>query len=357
MTNTHGHGREAGGRPAARRASGSLFGLAFGDALGAPVEFLDVEEILLRFPPDGPAAPSSSPYEPGGPARVTDDTQMALAVGEALLEAPKPFTPAGVEAALRRAFVAWLNSPDNNRAPGATCMRACAGLESGLPWQRATVAWSKGCGANMRVAPVGLLPPGKDGLTEATRAALAQFQAALTHGHPTALAASDLTAHALADLAAGGRPAGLSRHLRAYALSQRSVYHHDWLGLLWQRPHVETAAGFIARGWDECLAALDRLDAALVQPDPAADPCLATGDGWVAEEALATGLLCFLLFPEDAVAAIQRAALTGGDSDSIASLAGAFAGAHLGMDAWPPEWAHRIEYRQRLMALAAAWDS
>ena len=33
----------------------------------------------------------------------------------------------------------------------------------------------------MRAAPVGLVP----GLTPQTRAALAQFQAALTHGHPT----------------------------------------------------------------------------------------------------------------------------------------------------------------------------
>ena len=343
--------------PPAGRASGSLFGLAYGDALGAPGEFLQVEEILRRFPPDGPAEPRSAPDEPGGPARVTDDTQMALAVGEALLEAPRPFTVAGVEAALRRAFVAWLNSPDNTRAPGMTSMTACARLETGLPWYRATVEGSKGCGANMRVAPVGLLPAGKDGLGERTRGALAQFQAALTHGHPTALAAADLTAHAIADLAAGGAPAGLSRHLRAYAVSQRAVYHHEWLGPLWQRPATGSAAEFIARGWDECLAALDRLDAALADPHPETDPCLATGDGWVAEEALATELLCFLLFPDDPVAAIRRAALTRGDSDTIGSLAGAFAGAHLGMAAWPPAWAGRIEYRERLAALGAAWDS
>ncbi len=61
-------------------ASGSLFGMAFGDALGADTEFLSVEQILRRFAPYGPQEPQ------GNPARVTDDTQMALAVGEALLE-------------------------------------------------------------------------------------------------------------------------------------------------------------------------------------------------------------------------------------------------------------------------------
>ncbi len=32
-----------------RRSSGCLFGLAFGDALGAVTEFLYVDEILHRF--------------------------------------------------------------------------------------------------------------------------------------------------------------------------------------------------------------------------------------------------------------------------------------------------------------------
>nr|CAA9292260.1 ADP-ribosylglycohydrolase [uncultured Armatimonadetes bacterium] len=328
-------------------ASGCLFGLALGDALGADTEFLSVEAIKQRWGPQGPPEPL------GDPARVTDDTQMALAVGEALAETVPPYTARTVEAPLRRAFVAWMVSPDNTRAPGMTCMQACGNLLRGAPWHEATVAGSKGCGANMRVAPVGLLPGvGPDG-----RAALAQFQAALTHGHPTGLAASDLTAYAVADLAADGPPATLPARLRDYARSQRLVYHDDWLGPLWQRPGARSAADFIARGWDECLEVLDRLDAALSAGDREADPCAATGGGWVAEEALATGLLCFLLFPDDPVAAVRRAAVTSGDSDSIASLAGAFAGARHGLAAWPRDWVRRIEYRDRIAALGDGWDS
>lgn len=323
------------------RAAGSLFGLALGDALAAPVEFIrSADEIARRYPPSGPTAPG------GDPARVTDDTQMALAVGEALLAAGRPFTAVAIEGPLRAAFIAWNRSPENDRAPGLTCMRACDGLERGLPWVAATVADSKGCGANMRVAPVGLLA----GVDATTRAALAQFQAALTHGHPTALAASDLTARAIGDLAAGGEPSGLPARLRAYATSQRSVYHADWLGALWQRPGSATPEQFIARGWDECLALLDRLDAALAAPDRDADPCRFTGEGWIAEEAFATGLLCFLLYPDDPLAALRRAARTAGDSDSIACLTGAFAGATHGLAAWLA----RIEYRDRLTALATA---
>ncbi len=331
----------------ARRASGCLFGLALGDALAAPTEFIrDVDEIERRFGPGGSAEPF------GDPARVTDDTQMALAVGDALVQTPPPYTAATVEKPLRDAFVAWMVSPDNTRAPGMTCMKACANLLRGEVWHEATVAGSKGCGANMRVAPVGLLP----GVANETRAGLAQFQAALTHGHPAALAASDLTAWAVADLAQGGDPATLPGRLRAYAESQRVVYHENWLGPLWQRPGMASPAAFIRRGWDECIAALKHLDAALEIGDRAADPCRLTGEGWVAEEAFATGLLCFLLFPDEPVAALRRAAVSSGDSDSIACLAGAFAGAHHGLRAWPDDWVARVEYRDQLAALGERWD-
>ncbi|WP_313933734.1 MULTISPECIES: ADP-ribosylglycohydrolase family protein [unclassified Calothrix] len=111
-----------------------------------------------------------------------------------------------------------------------------------------------------------------------------------------------------------------------------------------------------SRGWDECLAVLDRLNNALANPNRKADPCLATGDGWVAEKAFATGLLCFLLFPEAPLAAIRRAAVTAGDSDSIACLTGAFAGAYLGMAAWPEDWVTRIEYRDQLTEIGKLWD-
>jgi len=203
------------------------------------------------------------------------------------------------------------------------------------------------------VAPLGLVP----GLTQEQRSGAAQLQSALTHGHPTALAASELTAQAVWLLAQGTSADGLLPLLRGHAREQRELYRADWLGDLALRAQDPDPVRFIARGWDECLAALDRAAAALVSADPEVDPCLATGAGWIAEEALATGLLCFLLFPDDPRAVVRRAAYSSGDSDSIAALAGAFAGAHLGADAWPQAWTDSIEYRGRLLALGAAWDA
>lgn len=322
---------------------GSLFGMAYGDALGKPTEFLSLEKIKQQFGPDGP---SDLP----APALVTDDTQMALAVGEGLVEV----SGAGALSAdsladvWSRRFVMWAFSSENNRAPGMTCLRACGELAEGRPWIEATQPGSKGCGANMRVTPVGLIP----GISSSTRAGAAQLQAALTHGHPTGLAASELTAFATWWLLDGMAPADLPAALRDRANGQREVYRHDWLGDLWSRSHDRSPERFIARGWDECLGVLDRLDAALAVRDTESDPCDVTGEGWIAEEALATALLCFLLFPDDPTRAVRRAATTGGDSDSIAALAGAFAGAAHGLDSFPRDWSGRIEYRDRLTAVA-----
>jgi ADP-ribosylglycohydrolase len=327
------------------RVSGSLFGLAYGDALGKATEFQDYATIVAAHGTGGPRDLV------GDPALVTDDTQMALAVGESLIALGADLTPEAFEVPLRASFAAWAISPENNRAPGMTCLNAIANYEDGRRWQDATITGSKGCGANMRVTPVGLMP----GLTDEQRSGAAQLQAALTHGHPTALAASELTAYTVRLLFDDLSPADLLGALRQRCADERRVYHHRWLGDLWEMPGATTAEDFIERGWDECAVALDRVAVAL-SGDLGGDPCLATGAGWIAEEALATALYCYLISPDEPVTVIARGAATSGDSDSIACLAGAFAGARLGLAAWPADWLYRIEYADRLARLGVTWD-
>jgi len=326
---------------------GCLYGMAFGDALGANTEFLNMKGIREQFPPDGPQTLK------GNPAKVTDDTQMALAVGRALTTAPLPYQPDTLGEAIKQAFIDWYHDPENNRAPGVTCLDSCENLIDGQDWIDATNISSKGCGANMRVQPVGCLDLPSD-----TRASIAQLQSAYTHGHATGLTAADLTAYTIHYLGTGGKPEDVLQAVRDYADSQRRVYHHDWLGDLYMRAIMfPTAEDFIEHGWSECLGILDKVESAPKTLDPHADPCKVIGGSWIAEEAYGTALYCFLLYPDDPEKVIQRAVYSSGDSDSIGCIAGAFAGAYHGIDGWESVWLNRIEYRDDIRQLADTLDS
>ena len=327
------------------RVEGCLFGLALGDALGAPTEFVRFDAIVEKWGPMGPEEP------PLPVASVTDDTQMALAVGSALMRMADPSDSAQWYDALRSAFLEWYYDLDNNRSPGITCMQSMGNIASKKHWRDATAVGSKGCGANMRVQPVGLLTD-RHGFHVKKRAALAQLQGAITHGHPTALTASELTAHAIHLLLSGLAPEELPGRLLSYAESQRGVYHEDVLGNLWERAGESSDNAYSTHGWNEMMDVLGKLQTALETPDRDGDPGKRTGHGWIAEEALATALHCFLLFPDDPVMTIRRGAATGGDSDSIACIAGALAGVYHGIDAWPSAWLERIEYHERIQKLA-----
>jgi len=323
---------------------GVLFGTAYGDALGAETEFMRYGEILHRYGQLGPATPAVHDW------RVTDDTQMTLALAEAIASATRQTAPLMTDLgrsyllreAVRTEFLAYLDGRyggHDGRHPGMTVMTSLRRLAGGAPLFRAGDQLSKGCGANMRVAPVALLPWGEMDMIYAAR-----MQAVITHRHPTAVAAAQLTAQAVRALATG---CSLS-DLLPYLVSECQ----DWA--------MATREGAFPRplqvarmGWFECQDALWSVETALQVDDRYADPCVITGEGWTAEQCLATALACLLLFPGDPVLAIRRAAATGGDSDSIAAITGALAGAAYGFTAWPADWYSKIEFRQELEGATA----
>ena len=153
---------------------GMMYGLALGDALGSPVEFWELKGIHERYGPDGIK-------ELPVPALYTDDTQMTLAVAEALIAAGHQDLGA-IMAAISREFVAWLHSPENDRSPGGSCLYGARQLEAGIPWWKSGKPNSKGCGAAMRVAPIGFFY--QHDLPKLRQVASASALA--THHHPTA---------------------------------------------------------------------------------------------------------------------------------------------------------------------------
>jgi ADP-ribosylglycohydrolase len=82
-------GGHLSGTPDVRsRIRGCILGGAVGDALGAPVEFMGLDEIRSRFGPDGPSDFEGGAHPAGS---ITDDTQRTC--GGSLSRAPLPRTP------------------------------------------------------------------------------------------------------------------------------------------------------------------------------------------------------------------------------------------------------------------------
>lgn len=319
--------------------AGSVYGLALGDALGRDTEFMQLPHIHKAFGRSGHMRLSD-------PALFTDDTQMTLAVTRAMSDVNGDMQPTMFARAVGYEFIDWARY-DARRAPGVTCLTAVAELQAGKDWHDATVAHSKGCGANMRVAPIAFL---RD---ERKIAGAAQLQAAITHGHPTTLAASELTAYAVRLAAQGMHLAAIPNALLKRAKSRQSSYEDAWLGAL----HNRWSDTSMKMGWAECISALKRLTALLTVTDTPYDVCQYLGGAWIAEEALVVALYFAVRHADDPVLAISNAARTSGDSDSIACIAGAIVGAARGIDAWPTDWCERIERRQEIEgAIDVIWS-
>ncbi len=315
--------------PAARRAlrescRGAVVGGAIGDAMGHPTEFLKMAAIRQRYGPEGVRGfelywnvqgKRFSPY--------TDDTQMAEQVLRTLLEA-RAAGVADVEATMRimsRRFVEWSKHPQGgHRAPGNACLAGCRALAQGTHWSTAGGQSAGGCGSVMRAYPFGLVF--HDAVDDAVDYAVAH--SAATHRDPIALAACAAMAVGIARQVHGADV--LSTALEMIAVARR---------------YSETTALMMARALGEAR-------------DPSVDPddVFERLQSWAAHEAIAAAVYLLVRYPDNAAAAVLHGANTPGDSDSIATLAGALLGARLGVGAFPPAWVSDVERSQELLALA-----
>ncbi|MEK6677593.1 MAG: ADP-ribosylglycohydrolase family protein [Planctomycetota bacterium] len=289
---------------------GSIVGLAVGDALGRPTEFLrTLEGIRARFGLEG-LTDLQADRHPAG--TYTDDTQLSLCIARTLIQAGrKPLDE--LMLVMADEFLRWSQSAENDRAPGATCLAGCRNLGKGVAWREAGLVASKGCGSAMRTAPIGLFYFDD----EARLMAMAQASSLPTHRHSTAVAAAVATAL-----------------LVAWALRRDdpTVY-----------PQRLAAAMDALEGGGEVARLVARVRRYLSEPPDEVLCSPVLGEAWVADEAVASGLYCFCRSPDDFQCTVLTAANTVGDSDSIGCIAGAISGAYNGMHAIPRRWSDGVE--------------
>ncbi|MFT3803707.1 MAG: ADP-ribosylglycohydrolase family protein [Burkholderiaceae bacterium] len=327
--------------PLAHQERACLLLGALGDALGAPLEYLRIEEIRTAYGPRGLREPTRFNGRVGS---ITDDTQMMLFTAEGLLDAigqhAGPGEPA-YDAAVGAAYLRWLasqglgdagttiGSPRGllalaelrvQRAPSLTCLDALEAMRA--PGQ-AAINTRMGNVAAGRAAPVGVLfgaLAAADARTEADVLArchsLAGRLARLTHGHPTASHSAGAFATLIAALLAG----------------------HAWDGALARvdellAPHADAAP---------VRAAIARAAEASAAGDPTSDPTARLGEGWDAHEALAIAIH-IARDANDPAEALLRAVNHSGDSDGCGLMTGCLIGASRGLAGVPSIWLAQLE--------------
>lgn len=340
----------------AAKAESALLGLAFGDAYGAGTEFMKISDIKEEHGPFGPEFPR--------PAIVTDDTQMSLYTLNAILnegnkDENQNLDIEGVRKNFINAYNEWfidpLNTPD--RAPGKTCLESVMKLSSGLNWQEATAPESKGCGTVMRSGVIGLA---SKRYTAEETARLAALSAVITHGHPAAVYSAVVASLLVREIVTMDlEPKKFATQAVEIAITQmaETTYDEEVLGDLWKRAGYATPEAYHYSGWNDVIYLLRRAKAtaAATRKDEEwnTDPCEITGEGWVADEALATAVLIATALGDDPGLALRRSATTNGDSDTIGAIVGVLVGAN-GFD-WSHGWQDSLEpyYREQIEVISA----
>jgi len=333
------------------RFSGCLLGGAVGDALGAPVEFLDLDEIVSAYGEAG-----IRDYAPayGKLGAITDDTQMTLFTAEAVLSAHVASAQQGQEPdffrAAAAAYARWLMTQENSRlisaanaksswllqqkklfsrrAPGTTCLSA---LQTSRGKVTRAMNDSKGCGGVMRIAPVGMYfayslnGERNPGQVLSNIFATGCDLASITHGHPSGCLSAGALAVIVSLILVGNSLAD------AIQVAREELRKHP--------SHKET------------LAAIERAES-LAKSRPRERSALRElGKGFVAEEALAIGLYCALGakdFEDGIILAVNHS----GDSDSTGTITGNLLGAAAGVEAIPHRWLAQLEMRSTIESIA-----
>lgn len=295
------------------RLAGAVLGAAIGDAMGHPTEFLSMDAIIAKYGPKGVQGfVLFRDVDGQRVAPYTDDTQMAEVVLRSLIDARE--NNLDLDATMQKmaqGFVDWSKHPQGgHRAPGRACLSGCRALDEGVHWSQAGAAKAGGCGSVMRAYPFGLIFHDDENKAELW----AVEHSKLTHGDPIALAAC-------AAMAVG----------MVHALNVDSADEIANKMIAAARRYSVKTAEMMQRAVDEAQDG--------VKPDVSLDRLR----GWAAHEAIAAAVYVFVRHPDDPNAAILEAANTPGDSDSIATLAGALLGARCGLPAMEKNWVEQVE--------------
>jgi ADP-ribosylglycohydrolase len=322
------------------RARGALYGLAIGDALGMPTQMLSRDQVIDRWGPlltGFEPAPPGHPVAAGRPAgAVTDDTEQAVLLGRLLLSGrvdPRE---------LADGLIAWerdMAARGSLDLLGPSTRRAIDAVLAGTAPEEAGRHGDTN-GAAMRIAPVGLTVSAGDlpALVDAVEQA-----SLVTHNTSVALAGAAAVAAAVS--AALDSTAATATE-RVAAATDAAVAA---AALGSERGHWVAGADVAARiRWAVALVSghpAPMVSYPFIGASPDSGPSLAeaaeaiyslVGTSVATQESVPAAFAVLGAVPADPWEACLLAASLGGDTDTIAAMAGAIGGAAHGLSSFPP---------------------
>ncbi|MDR1634553.1 MAG: ADP-ribosylglycohydrolase family protein [Bifidobacteriaceae bacterium] len=316
----------------ADRIGGGLAAALLGDALGSATEMLTERQVRSRYGQvTGFTAPAAGTFAAGRePGALTDDGLLTLALLERIIDRGGVITSADTAEVLLR----WSSDAEVfNRFAGPSSRKAILALREGATPEIAGSPDPMGNdlrlsnGAAMKVGPAGWANPGQ--LDQAVSAACALCVP--THNSHVAFEGAACVAAAVAAASAGE---GLSQVLEAGLAGAEKGYE---LGLAQAvevpapriKARVELALE-LADGPGSAERRLRRLVGVI-------------GSGLPITEAVPMALGLVALFGQEPIRLILAAVNLGGDSDTVASIAGAIAGTVAGLGRLDREMVGRLE--------------
>jgi len=309
------------------RARGALYGLAIGDALGMPTQMLSRAEIVRRW---GPLLPGFEPAPPGHPiaggmpaGAVTDDTEQAVLLARLLVKGRGTIDPHELAAALTEWERAMAERGSLDLL-GPSTKRAVAAILAGVPPEEAGATGTTN-GAAMRIAPVGIavpvaLPDSTPEVRLSTLVDRTVMASSATHNTSVALAGAAAVAAAVSAGVSGATIAEATA-LGIQAASSAARRGH-WVAGADVAARIEWATSLVA---SHAQAEAAELIYTLV------------GTSLATQESVPAAFAVLAAVPADPWRACRMAASLGGDSDTIAAMTGAIAGACHGAGSFPPE--------------------
>jgi len=316
------------------RFAGTIVGMAVGDAIGAPVEFMNQSTLVAKYGEEG-ISEMEEAYGLFG--AYTDDTQMGIATARGVVRARDKEAKLGsaVDATpfIYDEYLEWLHTQrlqSERRGPGGTCLGS---LRSGIAGSVGNpINDSKGCGGVMRVAPVGLVYRER----EAWR--VGNESSALTHGHPGGYLPGGFMAVMIRTILDEGD--SRSPQATLHEAYNRGMAYLEQAPKCGKRDHF---AALMVQAKD-LAAQADRWTDELAMRK--------LGAGWVGDEALALAVFVAFRYATDFRKAVLVAVNYSGDRDSVGCIVGALVGCLLGVEAIPEDWARNVEKSNELFDLA-----